>query len=200
MKIQDKLRASSVKRWHIVDTARDQTLAEHQWNVTMISLELCDVLEFKSWRPLVTILALEHDIEEVCLGDIPSPAKPDKIWEKKWSPEKIVRVADIIEALWFIRQFGLGHTGRMAEEYMMGQFHTMLDSQSDWAGVRIQRVLNESIYGEFYEERRKSVLAGNPDGPEVDGSREPGGEPRNLDRDSRRLYHIDGRDSSLDRA
>ena len=44
LSIKDLLRAGHVKRWQIVRTVRDQTLAEHSFNVAMISIELAEIL------------------------------------------------------------------------------------------------------------------------------------------------------------
>ena len=70
------LRAGSVKRFHIVNTTRVQTLAEHQYNVAIFAAEICRLMGFDDQTiASVTQLALLHDIGEVRTGDIPTPTK-----------------------------------------------------------------------------------------------------------------------------
>lgn len=76
--LQDLLRASHIKRWHIVMTAQQQTLAEHNYAVATIALSLYNDL---TPTPCVedisalTLAALYHDASEVRTGDIPTPGK-----------------------------------------------------------------------------------------------------------------------------
>lgn len=74
--IKDLLKASNVKRWHTVPTVWTQSVAEHQWNVSMISecLALKMGLNDEHLFSLIRI-ALLHDIEEIWTGDMPSPHK-----------------------------------------------------------------------------------------------------------------------------
>lgn len=74
--IKDLLRAESVTRWHTVPTVRDQSLAEHQWNVCMISVSLA--LRMGLDDETISEIrdhALVHDIDEIRTGDMPSPHK-----------------------------------------------------------------------------------------------------------------------------
>lgn len=76
LKLQDILRAGTIKRWHIVSTAREQTLAEHQYNVAILTQELCRRLRYAPAVSLrLSALALVHDAGECKTGDIPTPAK-----------------------------------------------------------------------------------------------------------------------------
>lgn len=103
MKLIRKLRAAGVKRWHIIEVSREQNLAEHQFNVTMIARrigEMCGLTESElnalAWG------ALNHDQHEIDDGDTPSTAKSEKPLEKLLVP-RIIQVADKMEALWFIQ-------------------------------------------------------------------------------------------------
>ena len=45
MKLSETLRAGHVHRWNIVATIREQSIAEHMWNVTMIATTISRVME-----------------------------------------------------------------------------------------------------------------------------------------------------------
>ncbi len=73
MKINDILRASGVTRWHIVRTVRPQSLAEHTFDVTMIARAIAKIAGYDDAE--ITKAALLHDLDEVVVGDIPTPTK-----------------------------------------------------------------------------------------------------------------------------
>jgi len=76
LKLHDILRAGTIKRWHIVNVSREQTLAEHQYNVAILTQELCGRMGYAPAASLPLIaLALVHDAAECKTGDIPTPAK-----------------------------------------------------------------------------------------------------------------------------
>lgn len=85
MGFYDLMRAGHVKRWHIVNTTRDQTLAEHQYLVIMIAVELNKKLHttagvfnedtFKAELLDLVMGAMFHDSTEIRQGDTPTPAK-----------------------------------------------------------------------------------------------------------------------------
>jgi len=73
------MRAGHVRRWHIVATSREQTIAEHMYRVGLITEELLRVLGLLDWGNSITLNAMEwarvHDLHEVVTGDMPSNAK-----------------------------------------------------------------------------------------------------------------------------
>lgn len=81
LRFYDFMRAGHVKRWHIVNTVRDQTIAEHQYLVAIIAMELYtrmidpvrqeNAVEFLH----LVMCALFSDAPEVRYGDYPTPAK-----------------------------------------------------------------------------------------------------------------------------
>lgn len=142
MKASDKLRLGHVKRWNIVNTTREQTVAEHSALVQLIAL---DVLRLYSPNALAELQfqtmrwALWHDVPEVFIGDMPTPIKNeieklhggvfDEI-EKSVCPEYshvlretpevsrlIVKFADMFEACNFLSENG---AGPRATEVMYG--------------------------------------------------------------------------------
>ena len=135
MNFYDLMRASHVKRWHIVNTSKEQNLAEHQWNVTTIGLRLYELTEGRE-PPAGFIAALMfHDVAEIRYGDVPTPGKAfmrevlgdcagdffqhmdklvcpttpfvNNVPDSAWSV--MIRLADMIEAAWWIRENGCGH-------------------------------------------------------------------------------------------
>lgn len=82
MKINDILRASGVTRWHIVRTVRPQSLAEHTFDVCMIARAVAKIAGYDDAE--ITKAALLHDLDEIVVGDFPTPTKNrarDNGWE-----------------------------------------------------------------------------------------------------------------------
>jgi hypothetical protein len=74
--IKDLMKATYVTRWHTVDTVKNQSLAEHQWNVCMMSVHLALSMGLDDQTVSeIRNKALIHDMEEVWTGDLPSPYK-----------------------------------------------------------------------------------------------------------------------------
>lgn len=77
--LEQKMRAAHVRRWHIVATVREQTIAEHMYRVALITEELLRALGLLDWGNSITLNAMEwarvHDLHEVVMGDMPSNAK-----------------------------------------------------------------------------------------------------------------------------
>lgn len=131
LKPQDILRNNHVTRWHIVDTVKTQSVAEHSFNVAV----LAGFLAKKKGLPLqeVTWAALYHDVGEALTGDVPSHLKrvisyKDPIEDKltylgqKLQTEdpkikEIIKMADLIDAVHFLDRYGIGiHTEQVMSE------------------------------------------------------------------------------------
>lgn len=135
--LYDFLRIGHIKRWHNVNTTREQTVAEHCFMVMLIALHLYCRICPKGQRDEAAMLcllvaAMFHDAPEAAGGDTPTPAKRlireltgdpaifDKL-DKFLMPELpylggsvpdaldvFIRVADKIEAYHFIHDNGTG--------------------------------------------------------------------------------------------
>lgn len=129
LKIQDILRAGDTTRWNIVHTSKTSTVAEHQYNVAMIVKAIARNLGCPDSEMVAA--ALEHDLDEVIMGDIPSPTKERarklgmELNDLKIHPrpklseeeEQILKIADIMENAWFVANYGIGrHAERVAKE------------------------------------------------------------------------------------
>jgi 5'-deoxynucleotidase len=76
LNLPDLLRSGSVKRFHIVNTTRIQTLAEHQYGVAVLAGEIAQRIGLDTKQiALVMAAALVHDAGEARTGDIPTPTK-----------------------------------------------------------------------------------------------------------------------------
>lgn len=98
------LRASIVPRWSIIKTTRRQSLAEHNYNVSVITKYLCEKMEIEeSLATKAAVDALTHDYDEIYTGDIPSPAKTKEKREVTEVTGAIIKLADALEAWLFIQ-------------------------------------------------------------------------------------------------
>lgn len=146
LEFADYMRAANVTRWHIVNTSRKQTLAEHQWLVMVIALELYQQrvgieATDASCNEALGLLgcAMFHDIPEVTMGDPPGIAKD--LFRKHGGPslftaiegelvphppygighgsdgvKRIVKMADTIEAAWWIHEHQIGTHAKMVAQ------------------------------------------------------------------------------------
>lgn len=129
----DYARIGHIKRWHNVNTVRQQTVAEHCFMVVVIAMELQSQLGGEvDWGRMITA-AIFHDMPEVAGGDTPTPAKRLLVeitgdsdlfhkLDKALMPElpylggkvplvveRIIEMADSIEAAHWIRDNGAGY-------------------------------------------------------------------------------------------
>lgn len=128
LELHDILRASTIKRFHIVNTTRAQTLAEHQYGVSVLAGEIAGRMGMEGDRcMMVMVLALYHDSAEAKTGDIPTPIKKtlrrevgamfDNVLDQYDHPllgyaagdiKTILKCADYLESMHFLSEHGLG--------------------------------------------------------------------------------------------
>lgn len=125
------LALSDVRRWGVIKTMRTQSVAEHSFNVMVIAAELMTRCGLTSTVQLAQMYgwAMIHDMPECLSGDIDGKFKRDNpalkemitVAEGKHFPDyvvlaksvppyisTIVKVADKIEAITFIKVWGVG--------------------------------------------------------------------------------------------
>jgi len=149
--IKDLARTGHVTRWHSVRVGRPQTLAEHHYLVAMFVNKLAkDILPglSDSERLKMVEYALWHDLPETICGDLPSPLKrrieqiclgnnPIDIIEEQIAPWLVkckkrlqakpeqavtVKLADMIDAILFIEQEGIGKHAQMVARQLRQHF------------------------------------------------------------------------------
>jgi 5'-deoxynucleotidase YfbR-like HD superfamily hydrolase len=153
--LREKLRTSSVKRWHIVAVVREQNVAEHSFNVCLIAEEIARILGVPEKLEAVRKHAIHHDIPEVITGDLPTTIKKtyslegkdfDYILDPDSEPQSkivawIVKLADIIEAVLYLQQYGAGSHAHRVRESLVNRVNTMVEDRgsnnltkqvSDW--------------------------------------------------------------------
>lgn len=153
--IAEQMRASHVTRWHIVQTARKQSLAEHLFNVCILSVDLAgrirwpDLMHHTGKLALMD-WALRHDLIEVRTGDIPTPFKKvlkslhgDDVMHKAEASidndqsglarlvagseiEAIVKMADMIDAIQFVTDNGVGLHSKAVLDGLRTDFDAMV--------------------------------------------------------------------------
>lgn len=135
--LSEQLRAAHVRRWHIVQVAREQTLAEHLFCVAVIAGALANRMKWyealsHSTRLQLLNWALWHDMMEVRTGDMPTPFKKaleqvagEGVVEKAEElidhdamgmhrqvrgtvVEAVVKMADLLEAIKFLSENAIG--------------------------------------------------------------------------------------------
>lgn len=156
MTLAEQLRASHVKRWHIVQTAREQTVAEHSFNVAVIAGSLAAGMR---WGGLLVAQnklsllnwALTHDMIESITGDVPTPfkkslnaaagydvvAKAEDLVDREQMAqyrmikgtvvESIVKIADLIEAIYFLSDNGIGTHAKSVNDLLRSQLNELVD-------------------------------------------------------------------------
>ena len=146
MNIRDKLLLQEVKRYPISYVNRDQSVAEHSFNVLLLAMYLIEQEGDKDLEAAVMQYAIYHDIDEIETGDIPSPFKRRLRMEcpaviKLLDGEKfvatevraIVKLADCIEAIYYLNHFG---GSRYTMDYILPDIINNFHHNANTSGVR----------------------------------------------------------------
>ena len=135
LSIQNLVRLQDIKRWTVVSTTRQQSVAEHTCTVFFLTIEIATRLgvPFNSLQMAgIGMRAMLHDIDEIFTGDIPTPAKRRMnrkarnslhvIADQQVASEQaklIVKMADWIETTEFIYQYASGvHADQVVNKMM----------------------------------------------------------------------------------
>ena len=166
MNINDILLAQNIARWTIVSTIQKQSLAEHLFNVTMIARNIATEANMPDDK--IIKYALDHDLDEIMTGAIPSPAKERMNLGSDYSGKSkqqcseeemiVVKAADLIDAWLFIKYNSHDRHGRQVRKYMERKINNFLESVRG-SHPTLYEAIENSIsmleHGKFEIEERK---------------------------------------------
>lgn len=143
-------RFQSIRRWHMIDTCRAQSIAEHSANVALLAYYLCVSAPGGYFGPAVGALlpSLTHDIPEVFTGDIPAHTKKyimgvDEL-EEKLTPAcfrsecsddlaLLIKLCDLADGIRFIERYGVDRVAVFATDGLRDQLNLkMLRARAQW--------------------------------------------------------------------
>jgi 5'-deoxynucleotidase len=173
LNFRDVYRASHVRRWHVVNVHRQQSLAEHMWLVAMTAFEIAKRLKVERvGAPLSMdefLYAMEHDLPEVRYGDIPTPGKRmiraegedlnrvesnltrvplnyDPNGEVSSIGLDIVKLADVFEGVFFIEENGYGRHAEAVAHDARAKFNDLVKIMiKKWPGLDWHNVINTML-------------------------------------------------------
>lgn len=172
LKLSDIYRTQFVKRWHILNTPRQQTVAEHSYMVCMLVLDLCERIGIPEKETHEAVLwALVHDLPEVVMGDTVSPVKDvarqafndleKRIDPARWEfmekgvselAHAVVKLADYIDAIKFLHEEGINGQSEVVREKLqqnMSKFILRMSTEfTDYRWDMGHSCLLEYIHGE----------------------------------------------------
>jgi hypothetical protein len=157
--VSNMLRLSTISRWQIVETLKPQSVAEHSYRTWVLARDLYGHMTQINHNSFehdgVLMWALEHDLDEVQSGDLPSTVK-DVLEEispgiTKQLKERllhdarltsvagrmrglantyaaiVVKIADIAESIIFISRYALNPAeGLLVRAYLQGKLLDVL--------------------------------------------------------------------------
>lgn len=157
------MRLQAVKRWHMIETTRIQTLAEHTANVALLAwvIALTSPGGFFQASSVVTG-ALVHDTPEAFTGDIPSHTKRSLPHQSLEELEKtvtprifftpstelssdesiLIKLCDLADGIRFIRLYGIDGTARHAQEGLERQLNMKWLEAEHWPTVIVNHVMD----------------------------------------------------------
>jgi hypothetical protein len=147
--LETVMRVQAVKRWHMLEVTRVQTLAEHSCNVALLAGLIARTAPhsfFDAWTK-VAYAALVHDVPESFTGDAPSHTKryinglselEDEITPSAMktmvSPntEILIKMCDLADGIRFIRLHGVDLTARHAQAQIEAKLNKKFKEASGW--------------------------------------------------------------------
>lgn len=128
------MRMQAVKRWHMIEATRTQTLAEHSINVALLAYHIAYTVPDHIFKVDLSFVmaALTHDMPESFTGDIPTYTKARiagiKELEEDVMPvdfadymisadaRMLIKLCDIADGIRFIRLHGVDLTAKHAQK------------------------------------------------------------------------------------
>lgn len=163
------MRFQSVKRWHMIDTTRGQTLAEHSANVSLLLFVIgvqCPQMFFGP-APMLMAYGLLHDLPEVLTGDIPTMTKgyvehldklEDAVLPKLFEVgdplphvKMLIKLCDLADGIRFMRLHGIGITADHAKDGLKNQLDMMVQKLASVAPPEVVQHVNAYVMFYAYE-------------------------------------------------
>jgi len=159
------VRFAAVKRWHMVDATKTQSLAEHSANVALLAYYIARTTPGMYFGPaeVVATSALMHDLSEVFTGDIPTLTKQHiegvKQLEEAVLPVEfkteveaavhgLIKLCDLADGIRFICIYGIGRTAAWAANGLELQLATLVKRlENQWSDIVLSHVvINVMLY------------------------------------------------------
>lgn len=162
----DILLAQHVKRWHMVRMRDQQSVAEHSYNVAMLTIRMLRHLDRDGAYDIspeeqlaVMEWALCHDIHEIEHGDVPSPSAVNRdevegiFWTHRgrefgpsFEARNFVSLMDKVEAyIYFIHHGYDGYrNGEMISGYLMKRVDAALSQYNDTIRLYVLDLIHEA--------------------------------------------------------
>jgi hypothetical protein len=169
IEIEAVMRLHAVKRWHMIDTTRIQTLAEHTANVALAAYVIAATAPGMFFGPShkAAMCGLFHDLEEVFTGDIPAHTKQHlsgvddleqevlpKMFKDTFDTKinLLVKLCDLADGIRFVRLHGVDATATHAQNGLWNQFQNKCEEvESVWPKNVYRHVRNWLLFY-IYEE------------------------------------------------
>ena len=158
--ILDQLHLANVQRWHLMQTVKPQSVAEHSYGVAVIVLELINrMLKYDSHlvinKERLLIQSLMHDSDEVLTGDIPSPTKTLIDWQSpisivgidkhsKLIETLLLKIADQLEAVFYFSQNALGIRSEITCKDLISIVHNNIHELKSNSNKNIDSLVSEA--------------------------------------------------------
>lgn len=164
--ITEILRAQNVNRWNLIAVTREQSIAEHTFNVITIVRAAAKRLDIRD--EMLIKAAFEHDLDETVTGDIPSPTKAKgqqlgfdfgDLEGIKKNVDRLVpldrsvlKAADLMEAIHYLDNFGTGHRAAVVKDELTETLRHRLEQERHQYGEQYYEVMtdlfDEILFGE----------------------------------------------------
>lgn len=162
--LESVMRLQAVKRWHMIDTTRAQTLAEHSANVAMLVLLISKTAPINFFSGHAVIAALVHDLPEAFTGDIPSHTKKyldgihelehatmNKVFDIDMNDHDrlLIKLCDLADGIRFIRLHGVDMTADHARDGLEAQMQVKFDKDIvalEWPEHLVSHVKDHLVF------------------------------------------------------
>lgn len=167
--LESVMRLQAVKRWHMIETTRIQTLAEHSANVALLASYVAFTAPLNSFsNPYeIGMMALLHDMPEAFTGDIPSHSKrylagindlEAKVMPSDFkllipdatpNDSMLLKMCDLADGIRFIRAHGVDATAVHAQEGLEDQFrerHHQAEVDLGWSDTLRAHVMKKLMF------------------------------------------------------